>query len=243
VSKWFAVDGRLTQAIDRISLAVAEGEFVSIVGPSGCGKTTLFNIICGILAPDEGEVFVDGQPATGRRGLVAYMPQRDALLPWRTVLQNVLLGAELGGQPMAQARAEALSLLPAFGLAGYEHRYPYELSGGMRQRAALLRTYMLHRDVLLLDEPFGALDALTRRQLQLWLLELYQQHRKTVLFITHDVDEAVFLSDRIYALTPRPARICCTLEVDLPRPRTFAAMAEPRFTALRQELLRALQVI
>lgn len=242
VSKWFRVDGRVVQALDKVTLGAGDGEFVSIVGPSGSGKTTLFNIICGLMQPDEGSISLNGQVSKERRGLVAYMPQKDVLLPWRSVLSNVLLGAEVAGQSLAEARREAIALLPAFGLEGFADRYPHELSGGMRQRAALLRTYLFHRDILLLDEPFGALDALTRRRLQLWLMSVWESLRKTILFITHDVDEAVFLSDRVYALTARPGRVCCELVVDLPRPRRAGTLSAPQFTSLRNDLLKALDV-
>ena len=241
LSKWFRVNGAIIQTLDRLSLSAGEGEFVSIVGPSGSGKTTLFNVICGLLMPDEGTVEIDGRVTTGQRGVVAYMPQRDLLLPWRTVLGNVLLGAEVARMPLAAVRDEALSLMPEFGLDGFADRYPHELSGGMRQRAALLRTYLFHRDVLLLDEPFGALDALTRRQLQLWLISVWEPARKTILFITHDVEEAVFLSDRVYVLTPRPATVRSELVVDLERPRTPTTALSPRFAELRSELLTALE--
>ncbi|MGI6209147.1 MAG: ABC transporter ATP-binding protein [Anaerolineae bacterium] len=240
LTKWYRVDGHVVQALDGVTLGADEGEFVSIVGPSGSGKTTLFNLICGLSRPDSGQIFIQGREMRGQRGQVAYMPQKDVLLPWRTLLQNVLLGAEVDGQPMLQARQEALALMPEFGLEGFEDRYPHELSGGMRQRAALLRTYLFHRDVLLLDEPFGALDALTRRQMQVWLMGVWEEHRKTILFVTHDVDEAVFLSDRIYALTPRPARVSHEMVVDLPRPRTPALLSAPEFVAARAELLEAL---
>ncbi len=240
LSKWYRVNGHVVQALADVSLAAEPGEFVSVVGPSGSGKTTLFNLICGLSRPDSGELLLKGQPVQGRRGLVAYMPQKDVLLPWRTVLGNVLLGAEVDGRPADEARQEALELVPAFGLEGFEHRYPHELSGGMRQRAALLRTYLFHRDVLLLDEPFGALDALTRRQLQLWLLSVWEERRKTILFVTHDVAEAVFLSDRIYVLTARPAQVREVVAVDLPRPRTAEMVAHPAFAAAEAHLLAAL---
>ena len=243
VSKWFRVDGAILQVLDGVSLEARTGQFVSVIGPSGSGKTTLFNIVCGLMRPDAGQVAVDGGPGRPLRGAVAYMPQKDLLMPWRTVLENVLLGAEVAGQFLAEARREALELVPEFGLEGFERRYPHELSGGMRQRAALLRTYLLHRDVLLLDEPFGALDALTRRKLQLWLMSVWEEHRKTILFITHDVDEAVFLSDRVFALTPRPARVACSVAVDLPRPRSAQTLFLPHFDELRANLLHALDVL
>lgn len=243
LSKWFRVDGAVMQALDDVTLQAADGEFVSIVGPSGSGKTTLFNVVCGLLPPDQGRVYIDGEDVTGRRGTVAYMPQRDVLLPWRSVLGNVLLGAEVARVPLAPIREEAQRLLPDFGLEGFANRYPHELSGGMRQRAALLRTYLCHRDVLLLDEPFGALDALTRRQLQLWLISVWEKARKTILFITHDIEEAVFLSDRVYVLTPRPARVSAEYAIDLPRPRAAATVLGDRFAELRSQLLAALHLV
>jgi len=242
LSKWFHVDGRLVHILDDITIEARDGEFVSVVGPSGCGKTTLFNIICGLLQADEGWVMLNGKMTESRRGMVAYMPQKDLLLPWRSVLENAVLSAEVGGQSVAQARMEALSLIPQFGLEGFAESYPHELSGGMRQRAALLRTYLFHRDLLLLDEPFGALDALTRRQMQLWLMSVWEQHRKTILFITHDVDEAIFLSDRVYVLSPRPATVRLQLEIDLPRPRAAKMLSDQAFVTLRKDLLQALDI-
>ncbi len=243
LSKWYRVNGHALQVLDRVTMRADAGEFVSIVGPSGCGKTTIFNIICGLAQPDSGSVLLGGREVPDRRGLVAYMPQKDVLLPWRKVLGNVLLGAEVAGQSLEEAAREAEALLPGFGLEGFADRYPHELSGGMRQRAGLLRTYLFHREVLLLDEPFGALDALTRRKLQLWLQSVWQERRKTVLFITHDVDEAVFLSDRVYALSPRPATVRREVHVDLPRPREAGMLSDPRFAAARAELLEALEFV
>ena len=175
-------------AVDRINIAVAEGRFVSIIGPSGCGKTTLFNIIAGLEQPTGGHVTVDGQDVTGMIGIVGYMLQKDLLFPWRTVLDNICLGMELRGIPMRQARERARPYLARYGLGGFEERYPSELSGGMRQRAALLRTLLYDSDVMLLDEPFGALDAQTKSLMQDWLLQLWADFRKTVLFVTHDLD-------------------------------------------------------
>ncbi len=226
--------------LEGIDLRVLEGEFVSIIGPSGCGKSTLFNIICGLEPADAGRVLLDGNDVTGRLGLFGYMPQRDLLLPWRTVLENVILAAEVAGRNRREAREEARRLLPLFGLEGFEDHYPATLSGGMAQRAALLRTFLGHRDVLLLDEPFGALDALTRAAMQEWLLEVWARFRKTILFITHDVDEAVFLSDRVYVLTARPARVCLELPIALSRPRHRPVVTSPSFIALKRRLLEAL---
>ncbi len=225
--------------LERIDLVAYPGEFVSIVGPSGCGKSTLFNIICGLEPADEGQVFLDGEEVTGKVGLFGYMPQRDLLLPWRNVLNNVVLGPEIAGVPRRKAYAEARALLPLFGLQGFERHLPPTLSGGMRQRAALLRTFLCHRDVLLLDEPFGALDALTRAEMQSWLLEVWERFRHTILFVTHDVEEAVFLSDRVYVLTPRPARVSLELPIPLSRPRRRDLVTSPAFIALKRRLLAA----
>ncbi len=241
VNKAFSVDGRRVDTLLDVGLWAASREFVTLIGPSGCGKSTLFNIICGLLEPDTGEVWLDGAPAANRTGRVGYMPQKDLLLPWRRVLDNVILGPEIAGQDLQAARQEARSLLPLFGLEGFAADYPATLSGGMRQRAALLRTFLTHKDVMLLDEPFGALDAITRTELQNWLLEVWRHLRKTILFITHDVEEAIFLSDRIYVLTPRPARVKLELTVPLPRPRNREVVVAEAFVQVKEKLLRALR--
>lgn len=242
VSKTFTGTRRVVHALDDISFRVMPGEFVTVIGPSGSGKSTLFNIMAGLLAPDHGAILFDGERAGPCGGRVGYMPQRDLLMPWRTVLDNVIIAQEIAGVPRAQARAEALGLFPRFGLAGFEGAYPAALSGGMRQRAALLRTVLTGCDVLLLDEPFGALDALTRRQLQDWLLTLQGDLKKTMVFITHDVDEAVYLADRVIVLSARPGRVIRQVEVDLPRPRRQGMVTEPRFGALVANLLESLGV-
>lgn len=226
--------------LQDINLQVGVGEFVTLIGPSGCGKSTIFNILAGLEEADAGEILLDGQPLN-KAGQVAFMPQRDALLPWRTILDNVILGLELRKVPRKEARRRALGQLETFGLKGFEQNYPFQLSGGMRQRAALLRTILMEREVLLLDEPFGALDALTRATLQEWLLRLQSQLRRTILFITHDVDEAILLSDRIYVLTPRPASVSLVQEVTLPRPRPPEITTAPEFVALKAKLLAALK--
>ena len=240
LSKTFQEKEQQVQALADISFTVAGGEFVSLIGPSGSGKSTLFNLIVGLDEPDTGEICLDGQRLTRRTGRFGYMPQRDLLLPWRTVLGNVILGPELAGEDLAAARREALSLLPLFGLAGFEKAYPATLSGGMRQRAALLRTFLCHREIMLFDEPFGALDALSRRELQIWLLEVWQQFEKTILFITHDVEEALFLSDRVIVMSPRPGRIILDLAVDLSRPRELDILTTSRFIELKAQLLSKL---
>ena len=176
------------------------GEFVTIIGASGSGKSTLFNLCVGLLEPDEGSIIIDGEEPTNRLGMLGYMPQRDLLLPWRSVLDNVVLPRDIKGVPREESRQEALEMFQRFGLSGFEHDYPSALSGGMRQRAALLRTWLTGCDTLLLDEPFGALDALTRKELQDWLLGVWQEFGRTVVFITHDVEEAVYLADRVIVL-------------------------------------------
>ncbi len=231
-------DGELTvEALRGVSLEVLPGEFVSVIGPSGCGKSTLLSLIAALQRPAAGEIRIHDARAEGRTDLVAFMPQRDLLLPWRTVLDNVILGPEIHGAPRDRARAEALALMPQFGLEGFAHAYPRALSGGMRQRAALLRTVLLHRDILLLDEPFGALDALTRGEMQEWLLTICARLGKTVLFVTHDVEEAVFLSDRVYVMSSRPGTIRRAVAIDLPRPRRRAMTVDPAFVETKHMLL------
>lgn len=224
-----------------LDLVAGDGEFVSLIGPSGCGKSTLLNVIAGLEEPAEGTIRFDGALATDRIGTVAYMPQRDLLMPWRTVLDNTILGLEIQGVPREEARRRSLELFDLFGLRGFERAYPAVLSGGMRQRAAFLRTVLTGKDVLLLDEPFGALDALTRSNLQDWLLHLWGSLRKTILLVTHDVDESVLLSDRVYVLTARPGTVKLVAEVDLPRPREYAMVTSDRFARVKERLLAAIR--
>ncbi|MEX2446737.1 MAG: ABC transporter ATP-binding protein [Dehalococcoidia bacterium] len=226
--------------LDGVSLEARAGEFVSVIGPSGCGKSTLFNIVAGIETPDGGTVLVDGVDATGRVDDFAYMPQQDLLFPWRRVLDNTTLGLEIQGVPRAEARARAQALFAPFGLEGFERAYPHALSGGMRQRAALLRTVVQGRRIALLDEPFGALDALTRLDMQQWLAEVWAAFGWTVLLVTHDVREAVLLSDRVYVLAPRPTSVRATVEVDLPRPRSIETIATPAFVEAEARIIDAL---
>lgn len=247
ISKTFTDGGREVHALEDVSFDAYPGEFVTIIGPSGSGKSTLFNLITGLAAPDSGIIEIacgDIPPGTTRApraGQVGYMPQRDLLLPWRTVLDNVILGPEIDGRSRRTARRRAREMMPLFGLEGFEGVFPDTLSGGMRQRAALLRTFLTDRDILLLDEPFGALDALTRRELQRWLLGIWQQFQKTILFITHDVEEAVFLADRVLVLSARPGRIVKRLEVDLPRPRNALSLLSEDLRRLEAELFDALE--
>lgn len=202
------------EVLDRVSFSVAPGEFVALVGPSGAGKSTLFNIIAGLDAPTSGRVLFDGSDARGRRDMTAYMPQKDLLFPWRTIEENAALGLEVQGMRRAEARARVREWFPRFGLDGFEKALPYELSGGMRQRAALLRTVVQGRSTLLLDEPFGALDSLTRQKMQQWLRQMWADNDWTALMITHDVREAVMLADRVVVLGPRPAAVREVVSID-----------------------------
>jgi ABC-type nitrate/sulfonate/bicarbonate transport system ATPase subunit len=227
--------------LDGLDLAVEGGTFVAVIGPSGAGKSTLLSLLAGLEAPDEGAVEKDGAPLS-RPGSVAYMPQSDLLLPWRNVAANVSLGLEATGVPKKKARGRAREALERFGLGEFADRPPWALSGGMRSRVALLRTALLERDVLLLDEPFGALDALTRRHLQEWLLGMRGEFAATVVLVTHDVDEALLLADRVVVLTERPARVALDLDVRLERPRAMAVETTTEFARLKGRLLRALGV-
>jgi NitT/TauT family transport system ATP-binding protein len=215
-------------ALRGITLAVAAGEFVAVVGPSGCGKSTLLELVCGLAAPDAGHV--EAPPA-------ALMPQRDALLPWASALDNAALALRVAGVPRAEARGRALVHFAAFGLEGFVQARPAALSGGMRQRVAFLRTLLAGRPVLCLDEPFGALDALTRLSLQRWLADALAHEPRTVLLVTHDVEEAVLLADRVVLLSPRPGTVAEVLDVPLSRPR---ARDDAAVVALRE---RALEVL
>jgi ABC-type nitrate/sulfonate/bicarbonate transport system ATPase subunit len=233
--------GENVTALKDVGIEIGAGEFVSIVGPSGCGKSTLFNIIAGLIRPSGGKVLLDGRQPDELLGSVGYMPQRDCLMPWRTVLDNTTLGLELSGVRKKEAHKKALAEFERFGLAGFEKHWPAKLSGGMKQRAALLRTFLAGRDVMLLDEPFGALDALTRANMQQWLLDVWQEDRKTILFVTHDVEEAIYLSDRVYVMSGRPGRVSLCVDVTLPRPRKAEITMSPEFLVLKQKLLRPLE--
>ena len=227
-------------AVADLTLTLTEGEFVTILGPSGCGKSTLFRLLTGLEQPDKGEIILRGEslPTAGqRRGRFGYMPQRDALLPWRSVLNNLTLGAQLAGRDMEEARQTAVDLLPLFGLEGFAAAWPATLSGGMRQRAALLRTFLTEQDILLLDEPFGALDAFTRQELQQWLMEVWDQLDKTILFITHDVDEAILLGNRVLVFSPRPGKIAADIAIDLPFPRQADTLLNPDFLRYKRLLM------
>jgi ABC-type nitrate/sulfonate/bicarbonate transport system ATPase subunit len=226
--------------VEGLDLSIASGEFVSIVGPSGGGKTTVLKVLAGLVVPREGVAKVDGVSAIGTFGLVAYMPQRDQLLPWRRALDNAILGAQIRGRKPAEARTEAAALFARFGLEGHERSWPTQLSGGMRQRLALLRTFLAGFDTLLLDEPFSALDALTRRNMHTWLQDVWLADQRTVLMVTHDVEEALLLSDRVVVLSPRPAKISATIESPFPRPRSTKVISAPDFVNAKAQVLEAL---
>ena len=240
VSMTFKTPEGAFQALAPVTLSIAPGRFVSLIGPSGCGKSTIFNIVAGLLQPTGGRVLIDGVDSTGTIGRVGYMLQKDLLLPWRNVLDNVILGMEIQGLPLREARERALPLLRRYGLSGFEYSHPSALSGGMRQRAALLRTLLFDTDVILLDEPFGALDAQTKLHMQEWLLGLWADFGKTVVFVTHDVEEAIYLSDEVYVMATRPGRIVETITVPIARPRQRHVTLTPEFIAIKERCLELL---
>jgi ABC-type nitrate/sulfonate/bicarbonate transport system ATPase subunit len=244
VWKRFGEGVRQTVAVRNIDLSIAPGEFVTLIGPSGCGKSTLFNMIAGLLPPDpDGSILLAGQPQMDGAllGKISFMPQRDLLFPWRTVLDNATVALEIEGMSRKAARQKAEALFPDFGLQGFEKHYPHQLSGGMRQRVALMRTFLFERDLILLDEPFGALDALTRSMMQRWLLDIWARHRRTVLFITHDIDEAIFLGDKVVVMTSRPGTIRCQETISLPRPRDASILTDPEFMQIKRKLLAVVE--
>jgi NitT/TauT family transport system ATP-binding protein len=221
-------DGRVA-ALERISFDVTEGEFIAVVGPSGCGKSTLLKILAGLLPATSGETTLRGTPISGPRRDIGVVFQSPVLFPWRSVLDNVLLPVDVQGLPRARYADIAVELLALVGLEGFERRYPWELSGGMQQRVALTRALIHDPAMLLMDEPFGALDAMTREQMNLELQRIWLERQKTVLFITHSIPEAVFLADRVLVMSPRPGRILEDLPVALPRPRSLDVMSTPAF--------------
>jgi ABC-type nitrate/sulfonate/bicarbonate transport system ATPase subunit len=229
-------------AFQDVNFSVGDREFLSILGPSGCGKTTLLHVISGLDRETSGEIEIDGSPVPhGKRTrFFGYMFQRDLLMPWTRILENVALGATIQGMPPDEARRRAKDLMDRYGLGAFAKSYPAQLSGGMRQRAALIRTLLVDRPIMLLDEPFGALDALTRSIMQEWLLRLWEQSGKTILFVTHDVEEAVFLSDRVLVMSRRPGRIKLDLKLDLPRPRTHESLSSPEFMRHKNTLLESI---
>ena len=236
VSKSF--DGK--PVLEDISITLKEGELVCLLGVSGGGKTTLFNVISGLVVPDEGSVFLNGENMTGKPGRVSYMLQKDMLLPYRTIQDNVALPLMLRGMKKSLARAKASELFEPFGLEGTQEQYPAQLSGGMRQRAALLRTYLFSGDVALLDEPFSALDTITKSAIHRWYLDVMERIRLSTLFITHDIDEAILLSDRIYVLTGQPGRITDEIVITQPKPRAADFNLSLEFLEYKKRILAQL---
>src|SRR5579871_5867336 len=237
LSKVYAAKNGAVRALDQVSFDAKRGEFLSILGPSGCGKSTLMMIAAGLVPASSGVVRVEGEPVTRPRTDIGIVFQSPVLLEWRTALGNVMLQAEAHKLDRTRAEKRARELLQAVGLAGFEEKYPHELSGGMRQRVAICRALLHNPPHLMMDEPFGALDALTRDQLVLDIQQIWNELRTTVLFITHSVPEAVFLSDRVIVMTPRPGRIDCIIDVDLPRPRTLAMRESAIFAKSIRQIL------
>lgn len=241
VSKVFDDSQASVEALVDINLFVRSNEFVSILGPSGCGKSTLLRITAGLDEDYKGDVTVGGKNIRQQKPDVCLMHQKDLLMPWKTVIENVALPLEVKGIPKEERIKTANTYMKEFGLAGFENMYPKQLSGGMRQRAALLRTFLCTGDVFLMDEPFASLDALTRFKMRQWLLDIWSNHKKAVLFVTHDIEEAVFLSDRIYILSERPATVAKILEVGLERPRSRDIIETPEFMEIRRRVQDWLQ--
>lgn len=227
--------------LDRIDLHIQEGEFVSIIGPSGSGKSTIFRLITGLEQPSEGDILVNGENSKNRLGTVGYMPQQDLLMPWRTVLENAVLPLEIKGMRKEEAKVRVKELLEDFGLRGQENALPSNLSGGMRQRVSFLRTILSGSNILLLDEPFSALDAITRLTMQEWLIQQWMKWKKTILFITHDVDEALFLSDRILVLQQKPITTIQEVTIPIGRPRTIRDISKPEIVSLKEQLIDQLR--
>ncbi|WP_130806426.1 ABC transporter ATP-binding protein [Senegalia massiliensis] len=223
--------------VDNITIELKEKEFVTILGPSGSGKSTVFNMISGLIKPDEGNIYIEGEDYTSKTGRVSYMYQKDLLMPWKNIIDNVSLPLVLKGTGKKEAREIVKEYFNVFGLAGFEYKYPYQLSGGMKQRASLFRTYMFSEDIILLDEPFGGLDAITKSKMQIWLLDVLKELKASIFFITHDVEEAIFLSDRIYILSERPAKVKEEIVIDLPRPRSKSIVTTNKFNNIKKYIL------
>jgi NitT/TauT family transport system ATP-binding protein len=223
-------------ALDNVDLNIADGEFISVVGPSGCGKTTLLKIVAGLLSRTQGDVKLRGTSVDGPRKDIGIVFQHAVLMPWRTVLENVMLPVEVQKLNKGEFKTRAEELLKLVGLSGFEDKYPFELSGGMQQRNSIVRALVTDPALLLMDEPFGALDAMTREQMNVELLRIWDESKKTVVFITHSIPEAVFLADRVVVMTPRPGKIAAIYDVNLPRPRTLDLMGDPEFGSMVTEI-------
>ncbi len=242
VSKNFLVRGKRIHALDAITLALGEGEFVTVVGPSGCGKSTLLNLIVGLITPTAGHILFRNTPINGINPKIGYVTQKDNLLPWRTLAQNVEIALEIRGVEPKERRRQAGELIQQVGLGGFEGHYPHELSGGMRQRANIIRTLIYDPELILMDEPFGPLDAQTRIVLQDQLLALWTSTKKTIIFITHDLVEAIALADRVVMMTSRPGKVKSITSVSIPRPRDVYRIHEsPEFRATYDALWKDLR--
>ncbi len=234
-------DDKKIRVLKNIDLKIYAGELVALIGPSGCGKTTLLDCIAGLLAYDNGSIQINDDLVTKNKHCASYMMQNDGLLPWQQVIDNVMLPLIIKGIDKKQAKQQAQKLLKQFGLSEFEKYYPDRLSGGMRQRVALARTYLVDHDVMLMDEPFSRLDALTKLAMQQWFLNIWQKNKKTVLFVTHDIDEAIFLADRIYVMSARPGKIIGEYTVPLARPRKSGISITSAFISIKKELLETLK--
>ncbi|MBR7554814.1 ABC transporter ATP-binding protein [Allobacillus sp. GCM10007491] len=226
------------QVLQKISLHVANGEFVSVIGPSGSGKSTMFSLIGGLLEPDAGEIYLSGENITNKRGFISYMPQQASLFPWRTIMENVLVGQELQGKKDYE---RAKTMLERAGLGDVIHAYPHELSGGMKQRVAFIRALLSPQSLMLLDEPFSALDEFTRTDMQKWLLSIWEDDEQSILFITHNIDEALFLSDKIIILSVNPAEIKEVIEVPFKRPRDEELLLSEEFLQWKRRIMEVIQ--
>ena len=240
IHKDFYYENEFMKVLDNINIELFDGEFISIIGPSGCGKSTIFHLMTKIEDDFKGHIEIDGIELKDYKKRISYMSQKDLLMPWRSLIDNVMLPLELQNKNKDDAKKSIREMLPIFGLEGFENAYPSELSGGMRQRAALLRTVLVESEIMLLDEPFGALDAISRSNMQQWLLEIWTRYKKSVLFITHDIEEAIFLSDRIYVLSPRPAVVIKEIKIDFERPRNKKIVVSDKFLAYKKILIDAL---
>ena len=245
VSTTYSEQGVMLPVLDDVSFAVLSGEFVALIGPSGCGKSTMLDIVAGLIDPDAGTIVVDGARTSPseRLGRSAYMHQRDLLLPWRKAVDNAAIALQIQGVPRSTARVQATAQFAEFGLMGFEDKYPAQLSGGMRQRVAFVRTMLGGQRLVLLDEPFGSLDALTRTAAQDWLAAGLTRNRRTVLLVTHDVDEAIFLADRVLVMSSRPGRIIHVESIEPPRPRSRGFLLSEEFAAHRFALMTRLGIV
>lgn len=245
LSATYIEDGQSLLALEHVNMHVDPGEFVCLIGPSGSGKSSLLDVVTGLFRESGGTVAIDGRSVLPdqRPGLTSYMRQRDLLMPWRTAVENAALALEVHGESRSHAREIAADRFEEFGLGGFEDSYPAQLSGGMRQRVAFLRTVLADRELMLLDEPFGALDALNRVTMQQWLVEMWERQKQGVVMVTHDVEEAIFLADRVVVLSARPGTVIHEEVISLPRPRTRAMVTDPAFLVHREVLLRALGLL